>query len=148
MWHRCETAEDVKKLFRRIALMVHPDKGGEADIFIMLQESYEEEILRRKARSSNPKNKTTYKKKEEPKKDQPKYGGLYEAVYENVYVGDERLEMLKSIFLYAKSHPNFKTEFLLSVWDFISKHSYATSGQYNGLLKAYYSFKMYESEKG
>ena len=36
--------EDIKSLFRRLALQHHPDHGGDSEIFIKIRAAYEEEL--------------------------------------------------------------------------------------------------------
>ena len=39
MFHRCQTHEDVKQLFRKLVMYLHPDKGGSNELMVLLQES-------------------------------------------------------------------------------------------------------------
>jgi len=41
VFHHCINIQDLKKLYRRLALRLHPDKGGSADLMMLLQESYD-----------------------------------------------------------------------------------------------------------
>ena len=104
MWHRCKTVDDCKKLFRRLALMIHPDKGGEADIFITIQESYEMELINRKSKEYKP---PTYQPQER----------LYEQRYDKVHEGDPDLNILSEIEEYASTHPKFNCDYLHAMID-------------------------------
>lgn len=41
MFFKCKTKEESKVLFRRLAKFLHPDKGGDSDLMILLTQSYE-----------------------------------------------------------------------------------------------------------
>ena len=129
MWHRCKTVDYCKKLFRRLALMIHPDKGGEADIFITIQESYEMELINRKSKEYKP----------------PKYQPqerLYEQRYDKVHEGDPDLNILSEIEEYASTHPKFNCDYLHAMIDYLNTYTYLTSNQYNKLVNVYYAFGM------
>lgn len=126
MFHRSQNKEAAKTLFRRLAMRLHPDHGGENDLMVLLQESYEKY------------NETFY---EEIQKDEP-LG--YETAYENIDEGDQRLKLLIDIMAYGKAHKKFNTQFCESILEFLDEKGYITSSQYNALLKTYYAFKMNE----
>ncbi len=129
MWHRCKDEDECKKLFRRLALMIHPDKGGEADIFVVLQESYDMEIKLRKSKTYRP---PQYKPEET----------LYRQRYEHIYREDKGLNILTDIEEYAFKNCKFNTDFLFSMMEFLDKNGYLTCNQYNTLVKIYYAFNM------
>ena len=119
-------------MFRRLSLKLHPDCGGEADLMILLQECYENKLKELSPKQTNypPKNPTnqTHQK--------------FQNVYSDVILGNPALHILPEIFEYAKSHKSFKTDYLDSVYEFLSENGYITSSQYNSLLKTYYAFRM------
>ena len=137
MFGRCKDKEECKKLFKRLAKYLHPDTGGENDLFIMLQDSYEFVV---QAFEDLENSKKTHRK-------EPKYQDLkYTKVFENISSGDDRLEILEDIFSYQKAHPKFHSDFVNSVSDYLEENGLLTSGQYNTLVKIYYSFRMDKKE--
>lgn len=140
MWHRCETLDDVKELFKKLAFRLHPDQGGSHELMILLQESYE--FMKKKPNAikefcefSELLNKGNHVK-ESPKK--------YQNVIEDVPLGSEKLEILREIFAYAELNTRFDTSYVESICEFCDKNKYITSNQYNALVNIYYSFKMNE----
>ena len=160
MFHKCETESEVKKLFRRVAMRLHPDHGGDHELMILLQEAYEialedhkphrrssqeefEEQLRRYARERERASKQEQKAKPKPPPE-PEWDGVYRKVTESVMLNDERIKILEEILAYAEDHPSFKPDFVLSVKGFLDEHCFVTSGQYNSLVNIYFSFRMDE----
>lgn len=130
MFRFCKTEEDSKKLFRRLAHFLHPDKGGESDLMQMLVEAYED-------------HKEIVDKYQEYKaKENKKSSVKYENSYEDVKIGDERLEILDEISQYGEDHPRFSSNFVESVRGFLEENGFISSGQYNGLVNVYYKFRM------
>jgi DnaJ-class molecular chaperone len=41
MFHHCKTKEEIKSLYFKLAQYLHPDKGGDSNLFSLLKESYE-----------------------------------------------------------------------------------------------------------
>lgn len=155
MFHRCKTEQEIKTLFRRVSKRLHPDLGGEHELMIILQESYEEALrsrqnasepsfddLTREYAKSSPKQ---HKKESKPKKPQwEPFNGIYEKMTENVYAQDPRAQIIIDILLYAADHPSFKADFVISVSHFMEDAGFMTSLQYNSLVKIYYAFEMKE----
>ena len=140
MFFRCKTPDETKKLFRRLALHLHPDKGGEDDLMILLQEAYQLHLdgISTWEESKKDTEKTTEKQKEEPE-----YPGSYQQVYEDVTKDNPILDIFKDILEYAKNHKNFKTDYTKSLIEFLEENGFITSSQYNGLVRIYYSFRMH-----
>lgn len=40
----CRTKEDVRKLFFKLCLQLHPDKGGDHSVFVRMKNEYEKAI--------------------------------------------------------------------------------------------------------
>ena len=129
MFHRSQTKAEGKSLFRKLAMRLHPDHGGDNDLMILLQETYDKFI-------------ETFD--DHIVKDSPL---VYEKVYENVESGDIRLKLLVDIMSYGEQHKKFNTDFCESILDFLDEKGYITSSQYNALLKTYFAFKMNETVK-
>lgn len=45
MFRNCQDEDSIKKLYLRLASFLHPDKGGEADLMIMLTNAYERALV-------------------------------------------------------------------------------------------------------
>jgi hypothetical protein len=133
MFHRCKNLNDIKKVYRRLALLIHPDKGGDADLMILLQESYELAIDFFHQKENNQKG------NKEPLK--------YENIYEDIIdPSDDRLWIFSEIMDYADKNPKFNMDFIKSLMDYLEKHGKLTSAQYNRAVKIYYAFKMHEKK--
>ena len=138
MFAKCKDLEEAKKLFRKLAMKLHPDYGRTNELMILLQETYE--ICVEKLTPS------TVKVKPKPKIKTTKCE-FYENSFEDIYNGDTRLFIIPEIIKYAQSHKSFKTSYLESVMDFLNQNEFVTSGQYNPLVKIYYAFRMDEKNK-
>ncbi len=46
---------DIKRAYRKAALLVHPDRGGSAEAFRELQRAYEAALQRRERHAQRPK---------------------------------------------------------------------------------------------
>lgn len=131
MFGSYKSKEEAKKLFRELALRLHPDHGGSNELMVRLQEAYERTIA-------------FFEQREEPRSQDHSKKKYYEKEFENIRKGDDRLSILEKMENYASRHPKFNASFLFSVIDFLEEKGYITEGQYNGLTKAYYAFKMDE----
>lgn len=127
MFRSCLCEDSVKKLYRRLAAFLHPDKGGEPDLMSLLTDSYEKALLEVK--------KISGKQSENIK---------YENVVNDILYdpSDERLTIITKIREYAEKQRKYKLDYLESVIEFMEDRGYMTSSQYNSLVKSYYSFKM------
>lgn len=130
MFHNCNNEKDAKELFRRLAHYLHPDKGGESDLMILLQQAYENTLM-------------IFKEIEKMNIEQTSKSVLkYKNVYEDVPINDPKIDIIKEIFRYSNQHPSFKTSYIESVRDYGIEKGYVTSSQYNHLVKTYYAFRM------
>jgi len=125
MFHNCKNEKEIKKLFRSLASFLHPDKGGEGYLMILLQEAKELAVEAVKGYESFKKETTKHEK-----------------TYEDVDAGDERLSIICEIKKYGEKHKSFSTDFVESVEEYLEEHGYVTSSQFNSLVKVYYSFRM------
>lgn len=143
MFFKCDSKDECQKLFRKLALRVHPDMGGSNELMILLQEAFDDRIKY----LEKPKKKSTEKKKskDKPKKDKPKQADkIYENVYEKIYFDDDRLSVLDEILEYLKAHNNLKINFVHDVQRYLQENDFMTSGQYNALVKIYYQYEMHK----
>lgn len=129
MFHKCKSSDEVKALYRRLAMLLHPDKGGDNALMTLLTECYEKTF-------------DQFKKVEEQITDLEK--GKYRPVFDDILINDPRIDIIKDMWLYSEKHPKFNTAFLESISDYLENKGYITKAQYNSLIKTYYSFRMYE----
>ena len=133
MFRECKTEKEVKELYRSLSKYLHPDRGGNHDLFIKLTQAYEKSLGK------------TEGKKEESNKDSSK---IYTTQHQDISVFSENIDftLFAEILLYSKNHPRFKIDFLMSVIEFGKENKFVTSSQYNSLVKVYYSFRMDREE--
>jgi len=142
MFFKCSDKQEAKTLFKKLAMRLHPDHGGDHQLMILLKETYEKfiEDLDRYERftklveeSENKKN----EKKESPKKSEDKYQKVFEDVYD-----EEQLKIIDEIIKYGEKHERFDTSFTESIKEYLEENGFITSTQYNSLVRVYYSFRM------
>ena len=141
MFHNCTNKEDVKKLFRRIAKHLHPDSGGEHDLMILLQESYQISFDFYENLEKLEKEEETKRRQEEERKRKQQVKA-YEKTEEDVHEEDQRLEIIDKIRRYSENHKKFKLDFVESIEETLENRGYITSGQFNALVKIFYNFRM------
>ena len=132
MFKNCQDEESIKKLYRRLANYLHPDKGGEADLMIILTKSFERALVELK-KSANANVKPDAK---------------YQNIYEDIPYDpeDERFEIFKEILKYSEKYPRYKTDYINSILEYMDNKGFITSAQYNSLVKTYYTFRMDKEE--
>lgn len=135
MFDACKTQAESKKLYHRLAQKLHPDFGGDHDLMVILNTSYERHINLLQ----------TWDKCQ--KKAEETCENRYQKEYEDIDEGDPRLEILDEIFEYASRRPKFDPAFINSIKEFIEENGHITSSQYNRLVNVYYSFKMDKHSK-
>ena len=149
MFSKCSTESEAKTLFRSLAKRLHPDHGGSAILMKHLKEAYDEFInvisCLDEAQESQQQQSQQQKKR---RKSNPVYEcNKYERVYEDLELGDERLELLDDMYKYAREHSKFDTSFINSINAFLEEKEYITEGQYNALLNTYKAFRMGEQKE-
>lgn len=118
-------------MYREIAHRLHPDIGGDNHLMALLNESYLNAL-------------------DDVKSTKRKRFNISECeeTDDDIYDGDERLDIIVRILEYAESNPRYNAKFTCSVADYLELHGYVTAAQYNALLKSYYAFKMDKTDVG
>ena len=130
LFHRCLTKEETKTLFRKLAQVIHPDKGGSDELMILLQEARDE-----RDKFIDCVNTAPYKQSENEK-------FKYKKKYDDISLGDDALNIIDDLKKYGKKNTKFSLNFVKSVEEFLNKNGHITSGQYNAMVKAYYSYRV------
>lgn len=144
MFHRCNSKDEVKKLYRRLAHKLHPDYGGDHELMVLLNEA--QLIFIKAFEDEENAFKPFEKAKPKPKPEEDKTL-KYKKTYDDIYEGDEKLEILHEITNYVEGKKSFDRDFLDSVIEFFNENGYVSSGQYNALVNVYYSFQMHRTQK-
>lgn len=144
MWHRCKNENEIKCVFRKLAHYLHPDKGGSAELMILLTESYQIAREALIAFKDHPKKEVNLRKKETTY-EYPL--AEYPEVVEDIFDGDPMLEIINEILAYAETHPSFSPRFIIAVKDFLYENGFVSSTQFNKLRNIYYSFHVYKKNK-
>lgn len=135
MFSKCTDEEEVKRLFRKLAMRLHPDYGGCNELMSLLNDAYELALIFVKSKSS-----WEHKPKKETKQKTDK--NFYETFYDDISEGDPKLKIIDEIYAYAEKNKSFKIDFTESVEDFLRENGYITSRQFNRLVYIYYAFAM------
>jgi hypothetical protein len=143
MFHRCNTSDEMKKLYRRLSLHLHPDSGGENDLMVLLTEWYDTS----KGLLDHPREKPPHRRSAPNSHHSAQFPGDYQYVDDKVFSGDDALDIFEEMYFYSKSHPKWDAEFLENMEDFLEKKGFLTQNQYNALVKTYYAFHMNEQKK-
>lgn len=151
MFHNCKNSDEAKTLYRRLAKILHPDKGGYADLMALMQDAYELFLYQLKRSDEELEELFKFKAKAQPEKAKKtetpvaknKYNGKYQEVEEFVDSWDEeRITVFDQIFAYAKTHKSFDPRFVTSVYETLEADGIISAGAYNSCLKVYYAFRM------
>lgn len=129
MFSRCKDEKEVKGLFRRLAIKLHPDYGGDNELMSLLKDSYEIAL-------------EFVKKYEQSEKKHSSHKKFYEKVFEDIHIGDSRLSIIMEMYEYSKNHKLFKIDTTEEINEFLKENGFITSRQYNRLVYIYYAFKM------
>jgi len=131
MFSKCKDEKEVKTLFRKLAMKLHPDYGGCNELMSLLKDAYD--VSLEYVNSSHHKKKQT--KKTEEKR-------FYEKFYDDIPAGDPKLNIIIEIINYAEAHESFKIDYTESINDYLLENGYIRSSQYNALVNIYYAFAM------
>lgn len=155
MFHDCTSEAEVKKLYRKLALLVHPDRGGDTEIMAKLTRAYDRalgEIPRPRSNASPSQSRSAPRPKPAPEpKPQPeaprprKEGESYTESSETIVRGDWRLGIIAELLAFHQVKPIFKKDFIQSVSMFSQVRGFITHGQYNALVRMYNIFGLNKS---
>lgn len=116
MFSKCKNEEEAKKLYKKLCLFLHPDRGGDGHLMVLLTEAYERCLSRL-----------------QPKTDVSK-----------IYAGDSRLELLQKIDYCLEFYPQIDPTYFYSVKIFLQENGFVTSRQFTALENLFNRFKMEE----
>jgi hypothetical protein len=125
MFQKCQTTEETKTLFRKLAKYLHPDVGGDTQLMILLQETYEMHL------HSLENQKMIGTTESEP---------VYTPIW--IYKDDPRTKVVYEILKYAKYNKRFDDTFVASIKDQLEANGKISQAQLNSILKVYKGFKM------
>lgn len=164
MFKKCKTEKEVKSLFRKLALRLHPDHGGSADLMALLIDTYDEVLesfksdplkdILEESLKRPPTN--SYRSYTTPSSGSGGAGFKFTASGgggSNAYAssnysviqilkGDQRLEILDDILEYARGNHIFNSTFALLIKDFLDKKGWISEDQYNRLLEIYHQHNL------
>lgn len=146
MFHKCRNKEEIKKLYHQLANRMHPDKGGNDAMMILLNEaaSIAENMLQARGHvreDPSPKPSDIPRNKKQPFK-QPG-AGEYSEVSRSVDVNDPEYDMVEAVHEWLHSQSKYKSDFIDSVYDKSQEYGFITQAQYNAMLKSYIKFKVH-----
>lgn len=128
----CKNLDDVKKRYRILSKLFHPDHGGPVDLMLELNRYYEN------ATGRFHKQKTENKKEEKTKKPTHTYTHDDE---------DEYLEKIEKIMKYADMFKSFDSNFIDSVWEQFQANGFISDRQKSAIDKIYINFRIGEKVK-
>ena len=138
MFHRCLTIEETKKFYRKLVKFLHPDVGGDSEIMVILQESYEHHMAKICLQRDEVKDKPLEKKK---------YPGEYqEADTPMTFQKNSKtvFNLFAEIYRYSEHNKKFDTSFVDSLSSRFIEKDQISAKSYNALLKVYYGFHIHE----
>jgi hypothetical protein len=139
--------KEAKKLFKKLALRLHPDHGGTNELMMILTESYERHIENLKMiddafTAFTPPEEEAWE--EQSLEDLETYNrtGVYAKVIYDIYLNDPRLDIIQKIKKYGETHKKFNTGYTESIEEYLEENEFITCNQFNSLVKIFYAFKM------
>ena len=126
MFSKCKSLQDVKTLFRKLSLRLHPDSGGSHELMLLLQEAYQNFL-----ESLNSNEKTN------PLEDNVQFKN----VSTRVWLGDHKLSIVDELFKFNEMGIGFNFVRFHQILDFLNKNKFVVSSQYNELVQIYYDAK-------
>lgn len=114
MFRKCKNAQEVRSLYKKLCLRLHPDQGGSTELMILLQQVYEESISKIEDEEIIF-NKTSH--------NNDKF----------IYKGDAKLNILYDLISHFEEHEN--NAFVKSVSMFLDESGFITQKQYYALIR-------------
>jgi len=141
-FENCKNKDELRQMYRKLAHLLHPDKGGSNELMMILNKYFEicEETFEKD--DTNYGEKLWEKYKNACKENNMCF--IYEKTDEPIYETDPRSSILENIEKYASKHPKFKLDYLETVQDYMDRNKFITAGQYNALVKTWNAFRMYD----
>jgi hypothetical protein len=134
MFSKCKDEKEVKTLFRKLAMRLHPDYGGCNETMSLLKDAYDSSLAYVNSSHKNKAQKAPDSNPEDKK--------FYERVFDDVKEGDPKLRIITEIYAYAESHESFKIDTTEEINNYLEENGHITSQQYNRLVYIYYAFAM------
>lgn len=136
--------ENVKSLFRKLSKYLHPDVGGDKDLFRMLVDARDGQLSYLK--DINEMADRCEEEEDELEQDND-WDGEFRKIEDNIYKNDGMLiAVIEIMSSYSKSHNKFDPSFLIKMIDACEEKGFMTANQFNALLKTFKAFRMEEWE--
>lgn len=116
MFQNCLNENDAKKLYRKLALKLHPDCGGDIELMVLMQEEYELFLDAIKVFDSQ-------------KRESPFGSGKSKPEVKKVHPNDERMEVLFVLLELCRCVRVKAEDFILSVDEYYRQKGYITESQ-------------------
>lgn len=138
-----KTEKGVKSLFKKLSKYLHPDLGGDSELFKILLNSKDDALSKIKEERM----KRSYERwgcgdvEEEKQEDD----GYFKKAVNPVDLMDEMPnKMIEIMVEYSKSHENFDPSFLIKMKEIYEKDGRLSANRFNALLGVFKSFRMEE----
>ncbi len=151
MFQDCNSETEVKKLYRRLALLIHPDRGGDGELMVKLTKAYDRALSNApKPRSTtsqartqpNPRPRKPPEPKPQPEAPRPRKDGepYTESQEGDIKNTDWRSGILLELVEFFKTKKSYTNKFINSIACYFAIRGFITSGQYNCLVRMYNEF--------